>query len=123
MRAGPLVTAILAGSSMGAVIFAFAANASPYVTVAQAKSSTDDRMHLSGTLVKDSVQNDVLRHKLRFRLRDSEGATILVEHDGERPSTFMQATKIVAVGGVEKGVFRSEKLIVKCPSKYEETKG
>jgi cytochrome c-type biogenesis protein CcmE len=36
-----------------------------------------------------------------------------------KPANFEDAVSIVAIGRYENGVFAAEKLLVKCPSKYQ----
>lgn len=117
---GPVVTAIVAGLAMVGVVGAFMSNASPYVTVAQAKTQQGDSLHLAGVLVKDSCTTDLTTGHTKFTLKDADGATIQVEHVGSRPPTLMQADKVVAIGAMKGGHFVSHDLLVKCPSKYEE---
>lgn len=120
MSKGPLVTGVVAVLAMGAVVAAFTASANPYVeTIAEAKVSKDSRMHLTGDIVKNTVVQDVKTGKIHFELRDKAGQTIEVVHQGDPPANMGEATKVVAVGGVKDGVFVSQKLLVKCPSKYE----
>ncbi len=101
---------------------AFVQNASPFVTVAQAKQSSDDQLQLYGAIVKDSIKNDFKHHVLTFMLRDEKGDTLPVRYTGEIPSELDQIPKVVAVGGMSGSEFRSSKLLVKCPSKYEADK-
>jgi cytochrome c-type biogenesis protein CcmE len=119
MKKGPIVTAIVAGLAMTGVVAAFLGSASPYVTVAQAKQSDGDRLHLMGDIVKDTTHTDFKNGTLLFQLRDPEGATITVRHRGERPANMGEATQVVAIGGMKGSEFVSEKLLLKCPSKYE----
>jgi len=107
---------------MGAVITAFSFSASPYVTVAQAKTASGDRLHLAGDIIKPTVSRDVRRGSLTFDLRDDKGDTITVVHRGEMPANFSEAVKVVAIGGMKDGQFQSNQLLVKCPSKYEAEK-
>ena len=122
MTKGPLVTACVAVIAFGAVIAAFSANASPYVTIAQAKQSTGDRLHLAGDIIKSTVRLDMLRHTLNFDLKDSTGAVVHVVHVGDPPANLSEANKVVAIGGMKGVNFVSQQLLVKCPSKYEEPK-
>jgi cytochrome c-type biogenesis protein CcmE len=102
------------------VVAAFTASANPYVeTVAEAKTSGNDRMHLAGDIVKGSVSQDVKTGRIHFKLRDAKGEVIEVLHRGDPPANMGEATKVVAVGGIKDGFFESQKLLVKCPSKYE----
>ena len=122
MRKGPVVTACVAIVAFGAVIMAFSSNASPYVTIAEAKYASGDNNHLAGDILKNTVHMDVLQHRLVFDLRDASGATVHVVHIGEPPANMDEANKVVAVGGMKGSDFVSHQLLVKCPSKYEATK-
>ena len=117
---GPLVTAIVAGIAMVGVVGAFASNASPYVTVAQARTVGGDSLHLAGTLVKDSCHRDFVTGRLTFSLKDKEGTTVQVEHHGTVPASLLEATQVVAIGAMRGDRFVSNDLLVKCPSKYDE---
>jgi cytochrome c-type biogenesis protein CcmE len=122
MLKGSVITALVATASIGVVMTTFLKNASPYVTMAQAMKINDDRLHLAGDLLKDSIHNDLTDHTLRFKLRDSDGTVVQVIHKGEMPANLAEATKVVAIGGVEGKNFVSTQLLVKCPSKYEADK-
>jgi len=121
MKLGPVITAVVAVGSMLAVLSAFSSSASPYVTIKEARTTSGDRLHLAGDLVKDSTRADVMKRRLTFRLRDAAGDEVTVEHTGEMPSNLAEATKIVAVGGMKGDHFESSQLIVKCPSRYDPT--
>jgi cytochrome c-type biogenesis protein CcmE len=121
---GPVVTAVVAGLAMTGVVGAFMSNASPYVTVAQARTNGGDNLHLAGVLQKESYHQDIANGHITFNLKDTDGATILVEHVGVRPPSLLEADKVVAVGALspKKDRFVSHDLLVKCPSKYDEKK-
>lgn len=119
MKTGAILTGVIAAVSLGGAIFAFSSSASPYVTVAQAKTSNGDRLHLAGDIDHTSVKKDVFKRELRFQLTDESGEKIQVIHKGEMPPNFAEADKVVVVGGVEGNEFKSHQMIVKCPSKYE----
>lgn len=119
---GPVVTAVVAALAMTGVVGAFMSNASPYVTIAEAKVKGGDNLHLAGVMEKETFHQDISTGHLTFDLKDSSGSTILVEHVGTRPSSLMEADKIVAVGSIHNGRFLSHDLLVKCPSKYDEKK-
>ncbi|RYG25929.1 cytochrome c maturation protein CcmE [bacterium] len=119
---GPVVTAIIASLAMAGVVVAFTSNASPYVTISQAKTSGGDNLHLAGVMQKDTFQQDITTGRMTFDLKDSDGKTITVEHIGSRPASLMDADKVVAIGALKDGRFVSHDLLVKCPSKYDEGK-
>lgn len=119
MKSGPIVTAIVATLAMSGVVAAFMSGSSPYVTIAQAKTSTSDRLHLAGDLDKSSIHTDVLKHELTFRLKDEHGDSVTVVHEGDPPANMGDATKVVAIGKMQGDRFVSQDLLIKCPSKYE----
>src|SRR5689334_18842879 len=117
---GTVITGFVAALAMGGVLMAFVKNASPYVTVAEAKSSHSDGVHLAGDLIKDSIQTNPKSGEIRFQLRDQDGQLANVLYIGSTPGNLTEATKVVAVGGMDKDdVFVSHQLLIKCPSKYE----
>jgi cytochrome c-type biogenesis protein CcmE len=120
MKKGPVITAIVALIAMAGVVIAFMSNASPYVTIAQAKSASGNRLHLAGDIIKSSVKNDLAHHALSFDVRDKDGAVITVLHKGEPPQNMSEATQVVAIGKLEGDKFVSDQLLVKCPSRYQE---
>jgi len=122
MKKGPIVTAVFTVFAMVAVLVAFATQASPYVTIAQAMKLKDTQLHLAGDVVKDTIRNDARKHTLVFQLKDENGQIITVRHTGEVPAELDQVQKVVAIGGIQNGDFVSSKLLVKCPSKYEADK-
>lgn len=116
---GAVVTGIVATVAMVGVLTAFIGNSSPYVTVAEAKQSKGDGLHLAGSLVKQSVQMSPTTGEIRFSLKDKDGAVANVLYKGSTPGNLMEATKVVAIGGMQGDEFVSRKLLIKCPSKYE----
>ena len=122
MKTGPIVTAIVALLALAAVVAAFMSNASPYVTIAQAKSNAGTRLHLAGELLKPTINNDMVNHTMSFDVKDKNGDVITVKYIGEPPQNMTEATEVVAIGKMEGDHFVSEKLLVKCPSRYEAKK-
>ena len=121
---GAVITGVVATLAMAGVLTAFIRNASPYVTVAEAKESKADGVHLAGDLVKGTLQTDPKTGEMRFQLKDEKGQTANVLYVGSTPGNIEEATKVVAIGGMNKDdVFVSRKLLIKCPSKYESEGG
>jgi cytochrome c-type biogenesis protein CcmE len=118
---GAIVTAVICLLAISGVIFAFLANSSPYVTIAQAKASNADNLHVAGDIVKESVHQDLMNRTLVFDIKDQTGLVTVV-YKGTPPQNMGEANKVVAEGGMKDGHFYSEKLLVKCPSKYESEK-
>lgn len=59
-----------------------------------------------------------------FTLRDRDGAAMRVTHRGAKPQNFEHATQVVALGSYDKSrkIFDAERILVKCPSKYQKEK-
>jgi cytochrome c-type biogenesis protein CcmE len=98
----------------------FRANLTPYVNFQQAKS-TSDAVQVAGKLLKGSDSFDPANSRLLFTLVDDQGETMRVAYKGLRPGNFEEATQVVAIGRFRGGELEAEKLLVKCPSKYQGT--
>lgn len=113
---------MLALLAAGGVVAAFVTSSSPYVSVKEAVANPGARVHLAGTIDPKSMKDDRIHGSLSFDLSDKDGQKIHVRHVGEPPANLGEAKQIVAIGHVEGGEFISEKMLVKCPSKYEADK-
>jgi cytochrome c-type biogenesis protein CcmE len=119
---GALISVVIAGLAATGVIAAFVSGASPYVTVDEARHATGDRLHLIGDVEPATIKTDIESHRLTFTLKDPKGAEIPVVYDGDPPSDLNTAKRIVAVGSIQGERFISHQLLIKCPSKYEDSK-
>lgn len=118
-KAKPFVGVVAGVSAFSIIAFVMLSNSSSYVTIAQAKTAQGDSNHLSGDLVKDSVQVDSNNALITFDIVDESGDTMKVVHHGLPPANMGEATSVVVVGGYNGDHFESTKLLTKCPSKYE----
>ena len=123
MKIRPLLGAAVSVSVLCGVAMMMLSNASPYVTAAQAKTTKGNNLHLQGDLIKESVKVDHQNMQVSFTIKDDDGQTLDVVHKGLPPANMGDATRVVAVGGMQGGTFTSHKLITKCPSKYESEPG
>jgi cytochrome c-type biogenesis protein CcmE len=118
-KKGVILTGIVAILAMGGVTAAFVTSASPYVTVAQALHTDGDRLHLAGVIEPGTLHDDRIHNRLTFTLIDKKGDRIPVLHTGEPVANLADVKQVVAIGHVVNGVFLSQKMDVKCPTKYE----
>lgn len=117
---GALITAIVSLVGIALVLYAFVNTASPYGTFSDARKSKSDSIHVAGDLVKETVHMDMNKGSINFDLKDSAGEKVSVVYNGPPPANMADATKVVAIGGMQAdGRFHSSKLLIKCPSKYE----
>ncbi len=119
---GTVVTTVILLGGVVAVTMAFVSNASPYGTFSEARQSKSESMHVAGDVLKETIATDLQHGTMRFEMKDSAGEKMQVVYSGPPPANMSEATKVVAIGGVQEGVFRSNKLLIKCPSKYEGAK-
>jgi len=119
VKLGALVTVGVSLAAMVAISVAFVVNASPYVDVEQALTNGGDGLHLLGTIQKPTVHTDPIHREISFDVVDAKGITMHVDYHGEPISNINEADKVVAVGSVKNREFVANKLLIKCPSKYE----
>ncbi len=110
------VAAIIGFVAFGAG--AFKSNLTPYVSFQQARA-TKDAVQVAGKLIHGSDSFDQTSSQLVFTLRDDKGDTMKVAYKGLKPGNFNEAKEVVAIGRFRGGMLEAEKLLVKCPSKYQ----
>ena len=110
------VGAIVAFVAFGAG--AFRSNLTPYVSFQQARA-TKDAVQVAGKLVQGSDAFEESSSRLLFTLTDDHGDTLRIAYKGLKPGNFNEATQVVAIGRFHDGLLEAEKLLVKCPSKYQ----
>ena len=103
-------------------VFSFKSSLTPYVTVAEAKNMNGS-VQVRGVLASDQVIITENGKAIKFTLRDENGQEAMIVYKGVRPDNLEQATSIVAIGKYHNDQFIAEKLLVKCPSKYQPTQG
>lgn len=101
---------------------AFGKSLTPYVSLEQAKEKKSV-VQVKGVLVdgKVNVEND--RQGISFHLQDEEGTVARVVYPGLKPDNMEHAPSVVVIGKYEAQDFQAEKILVKCPSKYQEQGG
>lgn len=93
----------------------------PYVSYEQARDG-NRTVQVAGALAAGSSGYDEVEQALHFTLvEEGSGATLAVRYEGLKPANFEEAVSIVAIGRYDAGgdVFHADKLLVKCPSKYQ----
>lgn len=98
--------------------WSFRSAMTPYVSFAEAKT-TSGQVQVMGYFVGPDAHYDSSTGLLHFQLEDKEGDRAGVVFDGAKPDTFDDAESIVVIGNYEGDVFVAQRLLLKCPSKYE----
>jgi cytochrome c-type biogenesis protein CcmE len=100
---------------------AFRQTLTPYVSFNEARAA-QRTVQIAGELEKGSSGYDTTEQSLLFTLRDPKSReTVRVRYHGLRPANFEDALSIVAIGRFDPASreMKAEKLLVKCPSKYQ----
>ena len=114
---GGFLLLVFAGFSFSS----FKETLTPYVSYQEARRG--GQVQVAGALVKGSSAYETSKDALFFTIKDPKdaGETIRVRYHGLKPANFEEAISIVAIGRYEQGAneFAADKLLVKCPSKYQ----
>jgi cytochrome c-type biogenesis protein CcmE len=83
-------------------------------------------IHVVGALTKDASGNiigiELGKDKVSFSfvLVDENGKKQVVEYNEPMPQDFTKSEKVVVIGRYNGEVFKASKILLKCPSKYQE---
>ena len=81
------------------------------------------RAHVVGEWVKDQhFDYDPNLNEFSFMMKDSGGAVMQVLYRNPKPANFEDAESVVVEGKMNGEVFEAEHILVKCPSKYNDTR-
>jgi len=103
-------------------VVSFKSSLTPYVTFAQAKGVSGS-VQVRGVLAAEQVAMTDDGKAIKFKLRDEKGQEAMIVYKGVKPDNMEHATSIVAIGKYHNDQFIAEKLLVKCPSKYQSAQG
>lgn len=93
---------------------------SPYVSFEEAKGMPGKNLQVIGKRLADStVEHD--DNGFKFTLVEEKGDRLIAYHKGVKPLNFEHADQVVLIGkySAEKQLFEADKVLTKCPSKYE----
>jgi len=113
-----------------AVVVTTAGDASSYVTFTEAKniaeSGSSKKIHVVGTL-KKNFQNEVIgissspdNLSFKFLMVDENNMEQEVYYANPMPQDFLKSEQVVVIGSYHNDKFIAEKILLKCPSKYQE---
>ena len=100
---------------------AFKETLTPYVPYETARKG-DRVVQVAGALSKGSSSYVAAEESLYFTLQEPETKeTLRIRYKGLKPANFEDAISIVAIGRYDQAAqnFEADKLLVKCPSKYQ----
>lgn len=119
MTIGAVLTTVVVAGAICAGTYAFLAESSPYVTAKVARTRPGSSCNVAGDLLHDTVRNDLTSNELHFSIKDSDGEILPVVYKGSKPGNFDSAPRVSVLGTYQSGEFQAERILVKCPSKYQ----
>jgi len=96
------------------------ADTSTYATFAEAAKDARE-FHVMGYWEKSrgtyyDAEKDA--NHFAFYMKDQNGAVGKVVYNGTKPQDFERSEKLVLIGEMKAGTFYASKILMKCPSKY-----
>ena len=131
MKITHIIAIVVIAVAIG-IIISTAGDASTYVNFSQAyqmaSSGETKRIHVVGELKKDAsgniigLENGADRVSFSFMLIDDQGKEQKVIYNEPMPPDFTSSEKVVVIGSYKGETFLANKILLKCPSKYQEQK-
>ncbi|MEJ2004406.1 MAG: cytochrome c maturation protein CcmE [Cyclobacteriaceae bacterium] len=126
------IIAIIVIAVAAAIIISSTGDAGTYVTFNQAREMAENGrqsdIHVVGQLLKDDqghilgIQPSVDKMSFSFVMVDENQQEQQVYYNEPMPPDFMRSEQVVVIGGYKDDqVFVADKILLKCPSKYQET--
>ena len=131
MKLSYIAAIVVIAAAIG-IIIATAGDASTYATFDEAYqlASNGNRasIHVVGELKKDE-QGDIVglepgedKVSFSFILIDESGKEQKVMYNEPMPPDFTRSEKVVVIGRYQQDTFVASKILLKCPSKYQDQK-
>lgn len=123
MKPKTIVGLVLIVGFSGLLFMNFGQQVGGYMTFAEAAES-GQTAHVVGTWAKNEpTRYDRARNLFTFHMQDEDGHVRQVQYRNPKPTNFEEAEKIVVEGHLAQNGFQAKHILVKCPSKYNDTKG
>ena len=131
MKKTHIIAIIIIAAAIG-IIVSTAGDASTYVNFntayQMASAGNKAKIHVVGELKKDAQGEIIGLEKspdnlsFTFLLLDEEKREQKVYYNEPMPPDFTRSEKIVIIGSYRGDLFVADKILLKCPSKYQEQK-
>lgn len=112
------------------IIISTAGDASSYVTFKEAKELShkgkSSKIHVVGQLKKNErgdivgIEESPDKLSFSFIMIDDNGTEEKVFYNEPIPTDFQRSEQVVVVGSFRNETFLADKILMKCPSKYQE---
>ena len=129
MKTSHIIVILVIAVAIG-IIITSAGDSSTYVTFDQAHemslAGNKNSIHVVGELTKDENGNVIGikagedKVSFSFSMVDDKQRQQLVQYNQPMPADFTRSEKVVVVGRYQGDLFVADKILLKCPSKYQE---
>lgn len=122
MKRTHIILIALIAVAIGAILSTYG-DASTYEGFETAAENPEKEYHVVGTLNKQKPREynpQVDANLFTFYLIDEHGNERQVVYHAPEPADFERSEKIVIIGRMNGEVFDANKILLKCPSKYNE---
>lgn len=123
MKKTHIIGIIIIALAIGAIL-STVADSSTYASFSVAQNNPDSEYHVVGQLNKEKemlYDPKVDANSFSFYLIDNEGQESKVLFKGTKPQDFERSEQIVLTGKFNDGDFIANKILMKCPSKYNDS--
>jgi len=123
MKKSSIFGLVVIAVAIGVIVCVYG-SASTYGSFQDAQKS-GETMQVSGKLDKNKeLYYDATKdaNYFSFYVTDSEGKECKVEFTGTKPQDFEKSETIVLTGQMQGKTFHAKSILMKCPSKYNNTK-
>jgi cytochrome c-type biogenesis protein CcmE len=125
MKKTHIIAIIVIAVAIGAIL-STVSDSSTYASFNEAIENPGDEYHVVGQLNKEAemIYNPEEDANLFiFSMIDNNGDEQRVHFAGSKPQDFERSEQVVLVGKYEDETFQASKILMKCPSKYNEGQG
>lgn len=122
MKKTHILAIIVIALAIGAIMTTVS-DSSTYSNFSEAIENPGKEYHVVGQLNKEAEMNydpEVNANLFAFSMIDNNGDEQRVHFAGSKPQDFERSEQIVLVGKYEDDTFQASKILMKCPSKYNE---
>ncbi len=117
---------LLSYSSSGEGTFQYYANVSAYLETPESSSRSSRSSRVHGFVVEGSIARDLPRGHVDFSIHDPQQNTRQLQVRLlalDLPDLFKDGAEVVVEGRFDDGRFVANRVMAKCPSKYEAAPG
>lgn len=126
MKTTHIIGIIVIALAIGAILYTLN-DSSTYANFLEATEHTGKEYHVVGKLNKGKefeYNPQVNANLFTFYMVDNQGIEKKVYFNGAKPQDFEKSEQIVVVGKMlDSGEFACSKILMKCPSKYNDPNG